>query len=177
MAVAFLGVFLALLLFVLYRRKANSHNRQLHYLKAQMNSIEMRVAQECKEAFHELQTKWAFVNSLATFACFSMNALAGSMPQGASFIPFLPYAVYAARILFPHTPSHSAVHPVLRELTVDQDRAVQVESGLRQLHCLLQNRIFLLSFVRSIDANKYLLVKDRVYVGSLLMVILQVLAH
>jgi plexin A len=108
-----------------------------------------------------------------------MNALAGSMPQGASFIPFLPYAVYAARILFPpqqtSTNPHASplIHPVLRELTVDQDRALQVESGLRQLHCLLQNRIFLLSFVRSIDANKYLLVKDRVYVGSLLMVILQ----
>lgn len=172
-AVAFLGIFLTLMLFVLYRRKSTSHNRQLHYLKAQMNSIEMRVAQECKEAFHELQT--------------NMNALAGSMPQGASFIPFLPYAVYAARILFPHSPpqphnggsgnaavnSMSSTHPVLRELTVDQDRAFQVETSLRQLHVLLQNRIFLLSFVRSIDANKYLLVKDRVYVGSLLMVILQ----
>jgi plexin A len=41
------------------------------------------------------------------------------------------------------------------------------------LYCLLQNRIFLLSFVRSIDTNKYLLVKDRVHVGSLLMVVLQ----
>jgi len=107
---------------------------------------------------------------------FSMNALAGSVPQGASFIPFLPYSVYAARILFPHFSgtSPASLHPVLRELTVEQDRALQVESSLRQLHCLLQNRIFLLCFVRSIDANKYLLVKDRVYVGSLLMVVLQV---
>uniref|UniRef100_A0A1I8BP85 Sema domain-containing protein n=1 Tax=Meloidogyne hapla TaxID=6305 RepID=A0A1I8BP85_MELHA len=163
-AVAFLGVFLALMLFIFYRRKATCHNRQLHYLKAQMNSIEMRVAQECKEAFHELQT--------------NMNALAGSVPQGASFIPFLPYSVYAARILFPQFSgtSPASLHPVLRELTVEQDRALQVESSLRQLHCLLQNRIFLLCFVRSIDANKYLLVKDRVYVGSLLMVVLQLSA-
>lgn len=49
-----------------------------------------------------------------------------------------------------------------------------MESGLRQLHRLLLNKIFLLSFVRTIDENKYLLLKDRVYVGSLLMVILQV---
>ncbi|KAL3114962.1 hypothetical protein niasHT_011398 [Heterodera trifolii] len=156
-AVAFLGVFLALALFVLYRRKSTSHNRQLRYLKAQMNSIEMRVAQECKEAFHELQT--------------NINALAGSVPQGTSFIPFLPYADYAARILFPNYPGHT--HPALCPLSVDQDRALAIESGLRQLHYLLQNRHFLVSFVRSIDANKYLLVKDRVYVGSLLMVILQ----
>ncbi|KAI1715743.1 plexin cytoplasmic rasGAP domain-containing protein [Ditylenchus destructor] len=156
-AIAFLGVFLALLLFVIiYRRKSTSHNRQMRYLKNQMNSIEMRVAQECKEAFHELQT--------------NMNAIAGSLPQGASFIPFLTYQDYAARILFPHAYNN---HPVLRELTVDQDRGPQVELGLRQLHRLLQNRTFLLSFVRTIDENKYLLLKDRVYVGSLLMVILQ----
>uniref|UniRef100_A0A914ID92 Sema domain-containing protein n=1 Tax=Globodera rostochiensis TaxID=31243 RepID=A0A914ID92_GLORO len=140
-AVAFLGVFLALALFVLYRRKSTSHNRQLRYLKAQMNSIEMRVAQECKEAFHELQT--------------NINALAGSVPQGMSFIPFLPYAEYAARILFPNYPGNA--HPALCPLSVDQDRALAIESGLRQLHYLLQNRHFL----------------DRVYVGSLLMVILQ----
>lgn len=46
----------------------------------------MRVAQECKEAFHELQT--------------NINALAGSMPQG-SFIPYRSYRDYIARVLFP----------------------------------------------------------------------------
>lgn len=82
--IAVIGVFLAILLFVLYRRKSTSHNRQLRYLKTQMNSIEMKVAQECKEAFHELQT--------------NMNALVGSVPQGASFIPFFSYRDYAARV-------------------------------------------------------------------------------
>jgi NADH:ubiquinone oxidoreductase subunit K len=38
-AVACIGVFLALLLFILYRRKSTSHNRELRYLKAQMNSM------------------------------------------------------------------------------------------------------------------------------------------
>lgn len=58
----------------------------MRVLKNQMNSIEMKVAQECKEAFHELQT--------------NMNALAGSVPQGVSFIPFLTYPDYAARVSF-----------------------------------------------------------------------------
>lgn len=75
------------------------------------------------------------------------------------------------QILFPHAYTN---HPVLRELSVDHDRAPAVESGLRQLHRLVQNKAFLLAFVRTIDENKYLLLKDRVYVGSLLMVILQV---
>uniref|UniRef100_A0A914NHU4 Plexin cytoplasmic RasGAP domain-containing protein n=2 Tax=Meloidogyne TaxID=189290 RepID=A0A914NHU4_MELIC len=134
-AVAFLGVFSAFMLFVFYRCKATCHNRQLHYLKAQMNSIEMRAAQESK-AFDELQT-----NLCRTYSFFNT--------------------------------SPASLHPVLRELTVVQDRALQVESSLRQLHCLFQNRIFLLCVVRSIDSNKYLLVKDRVYVGSLFLVVLQ----
>ncbi|KAI6236464.1 hypothetical protein M3Y95_00160400 [Aphelenchoides besseyi] len=155
--IAFIGVFLALTLFILYRRKNSSHNRQLRYLKNQMSSIEMKVAQECKAAFVELQT--------------SMNALAHGVPQGASFIPLLNYRDYTARILFPNH-SH-ATHPVLNELAVEAERADQIESGLRQLNRLLLNSNFLLAFVRTIDENKYLLLKDRVYVGSLLMVILQ----
>ncbi|KAE9550575.1 hypothetical protein FO519_006202, partial [Halicephalobus sp. NKZ332] len=154
--IAAICLLLLLVLMVLYRRKNNSHNRQLRTLKHQMTSIEMKVAQECKEAFHELQT--------------NLNAIAGSLPDGTSFIPFLSYQDYTARILFPHSFNN---HPVLRELEVDQERAHQVESGLRQLHHLVNNRTFLLSFVRTIDENKYLLQKDRVYVGSLLMVILQ----
>ena len=155
--IAFISIFLLLIVFILYRRKNSSHNRQLRTLKHQMTSIEMKVAQECKEAFHELQT--------------NLNAIAGSLPDGTSFIPFLSYYDYSSRILFPHSFNN---HPVLRELEVDQERAHQVESGLKQLYVLVQNRTFLLSFVRTIDENKYLLQKDRVYVGSLLMVILQV---
>lgn len=82
--IAFIGVFLTITLLYLYKRKNTSHNQQLRFLKNQMSSIEMKVAQECKAAFVELQT--------------SMNAIAHSMPQGASFIPLLPYKDYAARV-------------------------------------------------------------------------------
>lgn len=58
----------------------------MDYLKNQITTIEMKVAQECKEAFHELQT--------------NMNALAGSVPQGTSFIPYLSYYNYASRVSF-----------------------------------------------------------------------------
>lgn len=66
--VAFLGVFLALTLFVLYRRKSTSHNRQLRYLKAQMNSIEMRVAQECKVPLCHFCGVLRSLQILSTFA-------------------------------------------------------------------------------------------------------------
>nr|CAD2163869.1 unnamed protein product [Meloidogyne enterolobii] len=86
---------------------------------------------------------------------------------------FLPAIFSLCRTYSFFNTSPASLHPVLRELTVVQDRALQVESSLRQLHCLFQNRIFLLCVVRSIDSNKYLLVKDRVYVGSLFLVVLQ----
>lgn len=92
------------------------------------------------------------------------------MPQGSSFIPLLSYKDYTARILFPHSFTN---HPALSELSVESERAEAVESGLRQLNRLILNPNFLLAFVKTIDENKYLLLKDRVYVGSLLMVILQ----
>ncbi|CAD5219510.1 unnamed protein product [Bursaphelenchus okinawaensis] len=153
---AFIGIFMSITLVCLYRRKNTSHNKQLRYLKNQMNSIEIKVAQECKAAFVELQT--------------SMNAITHSVPQGGSVIPLLSYKDYAARILFPQ---NFVNHPVLSELAVEAERAEAIESGLRQLNRLLLNPNFLLSFVRTIDENKYLLLKDRVYVGSLIMVILQ----
>lgn len=93
---------------------------------------EMRVAQECKEAFHELQT--------------NINALAGSMPQG-SFIPYRSYRDYIARVLFPQYKLVLNIaqmqqklnfrsqenHPALKDLMIDKERAKSVESALRQL--------------------------------------------
>ncbi|MFH4977135.1 hypothetical protein AB6A40_003844 [Gnathostoma spinigerum] len=152
--VAFILAFLLLL--VLYRRKSTSHMREMKYLKNQMDAIEMKVASECKEAFAELQT--------------SMDALAADLPLGTPFIPFLSYKEYAARVLFSNNYYN---HPVLRDLEVDSNRAASIETGLRAFNKLLMNKHFLLSFVRALENTRYFLSKDRVYVGSLLMVVLQ----
>ncbi|GMT23527.1 hypothetical protein PFISCL1PPCAC_14824 [Pristionchus fissidentatus] len=147
---------LLILLLVLYQRKSNSHQRQMKMLKSKMDAIEMRVATECKEAFAELQT--------------SLNAYHADLPLGAPAVPFLEYKEYAARVLFPNS-GHT--HPALRELEVDSSRAKYVEEGLRELHKLLMNKTFLLTMVRTMESNKYFVGKDRVYLGSLLMVVLQ----
>ncbi|VDN05642.1 unnamed protein product [Thelazia callipaeda] len=148
-----IGAFFLLLIF--YRRKSTSHMREMKYLKNQIDQIEMKVATECKEAFAELQT--------------SMNAMAADLPLGTPFIPFLSYKEYTARVLFPNN-YHN--HPVLRDLEVDSQRAHSIEMGLRAFNKLLMNKHFLLSFVRAMENNKYFLGKDRVAVGSLLMVVL-----
>ncbi len=150
-AIAVFVVAIVLLLLIL-RRKSTRHLRQMKTLKAQMDAIEMKVASECKEAFAELQT--------------SISEMAQEMSMG---IPFLPYRDYSAQVLFPNTVNH----PVLRDLEVEPHRAPMIEKGLRQFNQLLMNKTFLLLFVRTMEANKYFLSKDRVYVGSLLMVILQ----
>uniref|UniRef100_F1KRH2 Plexin-A4 n=1 Tax=Ascaris suum TaxID=6253 RepID=F1KRH2_ASCSU len=144
-----------ILLLIFYRRKSTSHMREMKHLRNQIDQIEMKVATECKEAFAELQT--------------SMNAMAAELPLGVSFIPFLSYKEYTARVLFPNN-YHN--HAVLRDLEVDSQRALSIETGLRAFNKLLMNKHFLLSFVRAMENNKYFLGKDRVTVGSLLMVVL-----
>uniref|UniRef100_A0A8L8Q8C8 Plexin A n=2 Tax=Heligmosomoides polygyrus TaxID=6339 RepID=A0A8L8Q8C8_HELPZ len=141
---------------IMYRRKTNSHQRQMKYLKTQMDTIEMKVATECKEAFAELQT--------------SLNQFTADLPLGTPIVPFLEYKDYCARVLFPNNPHN---HPVLRDLEVDSQKAGAIEAGLREFHKLLMNKTFFLTMVRTMEANKYFLGKDRVYVGSLVMVVLQ----
>ncbi|WKY07930.1 hypothetical protein Q1695_007433 [Nippostrongylus brasiliensis] len=141
---------------IMYRRKTNSHQRQMKYLKTQMDTIEMKVATECKEAFAELQT--------------SLNQYTADLPLGTPIVPFLEYKDYCARVLFPNNPHN---HPVLRDLEVDSQKAGAIEAGLREFHKLLMNKTFFLTMVRTMESNKYFLGKDRVYVGSLVMVVLQ----
>ncbi|KIH66538.1 plexin cytoplasmic region [Ancylostoma duodenale] len=156
-----LGCIIAMLvcfvcLAIMYRRKTNSHQRQMKYLKTQMDTIEMKVATECKEAFAELQT--------------SLNQYTADLPLGTPIVPFLDYKDYCARVLFPNNPHN---HPVLRDLEVDSQKAGAIEAGLREFHKLLMNKTFFLTMVRTMESNKYFLGKDRVYVGSLIMVVLQ----
>uniref|UniRef100_A0A0K0FCK3 Plexin-A4 (inferred by orthology to a human protein) n=1 Tax=Strongyloides venezuelensis TaxID=75913 RepID=A0A0K0FCK3_STRVS len=145
-----------LILLILFKRKSTSHNRQLKYLRSQMDTIEMRVATECKEAFAELQT--------------SMSAWQENYPQGQIYTPFLSYKDYASRILFPHNYPNN---PIFAHLEVDSEHASAIEAGLQQFNKLLCNKTFLLTFVQTMEKNKYFVGKDRVNVGSLLMVVLQ----
>uniref|UniRef100_A0A0N5AQC5 Sema domain-containing protein n=1 Tax=Syphacia muris TaxID=451379 RepID=A0A0N5AQC5_9BILA len=151
-------VLIVLAFFVLvisYRRKSTSHMREMKHLRNQIDQIEMKVATECKDAFAELQT--------------SMNAITAELPRGTPFIPFLPYKDYIARVLFSNNYQN---HPVLKELEVKTEKAKSIEMGLLTFNKLLMNKHFLLTSLRAMEENKYFLSKDRVVVGSLLMVIL-----
>ncbi|KAB5567206.1 hypothetical protein PHYPO_G00230120 [Pangasianodon hypophthalmus] len=145
------GVLLIAIIAVLiaYKRKTRDADRTLKRLQLQMDNLESRVALECKEAFAELQT--------------DIQELTNDM-DGVK-IPFLEYRTYTMRVMFPGIEEH----PVLKEL----DSPANVEKALRLFSQLLHNKMFLLMFIHTLEAQRSFSMRDRGNVASLLMAALQ----
>uniref|UniRef100_UPI00398EBA51 LOW QUALITY PROTEIN: plexin A3-like n=1 Tax=Pristiophorus japonicus TaxID=55135 RepID=UPI00398EBA51 len=145
------GLLLLTIVMVLiaYKRKTRDADRTLKRLQLQMDNLESRVALECKEAFAELQTD---IHELT-------NDLDGVG------IPFLEYKTYTTRVLFPGIEDH----PVLKDL----DAPANVEKALKIFGQLLNNKVFLLTFVRTLEAQRTFSMRDRGNVASLVMTALQ----
>ncbi|XP_031423867.1 plexin-A1 [Clupea harengus] len=124
-------------------------DRTLKRLQLQMDNLESRVALECKEAFAELQT--------------DIHELTQEL-DGAG-IPFLDYRTYAMRVLFPGIEDH----PVLKEMEVPAN----VEKALALFGQLLNKKHFLLTFIRTLEAQRSFSMRDRGNVASLIMTALQ----
>ncbi|XP_022533004.2 plexin-A1 [Astyanax mexicanus] len=145
------GLLLLVIIFVLvaYKRKSRDADRTLKRLQLQMDNLESRVALECKEAFAELQT--------------DIHELTQEL-DGAG-IPFLDYRTYAMRVLFPGIEDH----PVLKEMEVQAD----MEKALALFGQLLAKQHFLLTFIRTLEAQRSFSMRDRGNVASLIMTALQ----
>ncbi|XP_067095512.1 LOW QUALITY PROTEIN: plexin-A1-like, partial [Osmerus mordax] len=145
------GLLLLVIIAVLiaYKRKSRDADRTLKRLQMQMDSLESRVALECKEAFAELQT--------------DIHELTQEL-DGAG-IPFLEYRTYAMRVLFPGIEEH----PVLKEMEVQAN----VEKALTLFGQLLTKKHFLLTFIRTLEAQRSFSMRDRGNVASLIMTALQ----
>uniref|UniRef100_A0A7N8XWS6 Plexin-A2-like n=1 Tax=Mastacembelus armatus TaxID=205130 RepID=A0A7N8XWS6_9TELE len=143
------GLLLIIVIIVLlaYRRKSHENDLTLKRLQMQMDNLESRVALECKEAFAELQT--------------DINELTSDLDRAG--IPYLDYRTYAMRVLFPGIDDH----PVLRELEAN------VEKALKQFAQLVNNKLFLLTFIRTLELQRSFSMRDRGYVASLIMTALQ----
>ncbi|XP_055979280.1 plexin-A2 [Sorex fumeus] len=144
---------LVVLVLVAYKRKSRENDLTLKRLQMQMDSLESRVALECKEAFAELQT--------------DINELTSDLDRAG--IPYLDYRTYAMRVLFPGIEDH----PVLRELEVQGHGQQQVERALKLFAQLLHNKVFLLTFIRTLEAQRGFSMRDRGTVASLIMTALQ----
>lgn len=149
--VAVIIILLFLLLCTVYRRNATKNERKVKHLIQERDKLELQVAMECKEAFAELQI--------------SMN----SYGRDVGAIPFLSYQQYAIRTLFPD----KLDHPVLSELTLPDEQALQIKTALKEFDQLINNRTFLLRFIQTLEEQNTFMVQDKTSVASLLMVILQ----
>ncbi|CAB1315450.1 unnamed protein product, partial [Coregonus sp. 'balchen'] len=147
------GLLLLVIIVVLiaYKRKSRDADRTLKRLQLQMDNLESRVALECKEAFAELQTD---IHEL-------------TQELDGTGIPFLDYRTYAMRVLFPGIEDH----PVLKEMEVRVQ--ANVEKGLTLFGQLLTKKHFLLTFIRTLEAQRSFSMRDRGNVASLVMTALQ----
>ncbi|XP_036388772.1 plexin-A2-like, partial [Megalops cyprinoides] len=149
------GLLLIIVIIVLiaYKRKSRENDLTLKRLQMQMDNLESRVALECKEAFAELQT--------------DINELTSDLDRAG--IPHLDYRTYAMRVLFPGIEDH----PVLRELEVSGNGQLNVEKALKMFAQLINNKVFLLTFIRTLELQRSFSMRDRGNVASLIMTALQ----
>ncbi|XP_069801194.1 plexin-A2 isoform X2 [Dendropsophus ebraccatus] len=144
---------IVIIVLIAYKRKSRENDLTLKRLQMQMDNLESRVALECKEAFAELQT--------------DINELTSDLDR--SGIPYLDYPTYAMRVLFPGIEDH----PVLRELEVQGNGQQSVEKALKLFAQLINNKVFLLTFIRTLEMQRSFSMRDRGNVASLIMTALQ----
>uniref|UniRef100_A0A3B5M506 Plexin A2 n=1 Tax=Xiphophorus couchianus TaxID=32473 RepID=A0A3B5M506_9TELE len=144
---------IVILVLIAYKRKSRENDLTLKRLQMQMDNLESRVALECKEAFAELQT--------------DINELTSDLDRAG--IPHLDYRTYAMRVLFPGIEDH----PVLRELEVSGNGQQNVEKALKLFGQLINNKVFLLTFIRTLEMQRSFSMRDRGNVASLIMTALQ----
>ncbi|XP_039508574.1 plexin-A2 isoform X2 [Pimephales promelas] len=144
---------IVILVLIAYKRKSRENDLTLKRLQMQMDNLESRVALECKEAFAELQT--------------DINELTSDLDRAG--IPYLDYRTYAMRVLFPGIEDH----PVLRELEVSGNGQLCVEKALKLFGQLINNKVFLLTFIRTLEMQRSFSMRDRGNVASLIMTALQ----
>ncbi|NXU27329.1 PLXA2 protein, partial [Thalassarche chlororhynchos] len=144
---------IVIIVLIAYKRKSRENDLTLKRLQMQMDNLESRVALECKEAFAELQT--------------DINELTSDLDR--SGIPYLDYRTYAMRVLFPGIEDH----PVLRELEVQGNGQQSVEKALKLFAQLINNKVFLLTFIRTLELQRSFSMRDRGNVASLIMTGLQ----
>ncbi|KAG8132027.1 hypothetical protein E2320_009915, partial [Naja naja] len=156
---------IVIIVLIAYKRKSRENDLTLKRLQMQMDNLESRVALECKEGqYHSLIS-----NQISTFAELQtdINELTSDLDR--SGIPYLDYRTYAMRVLFPGIEDH----PVLRELEVQGNGQQNVEKALKLFAQLLNNKVFLLTFIRTLELQRSFSMRDRGNVASLIMTGLQ----
>nr|XP_023691614.1 plexin-B3-like [Paramormyrops kingsleyae]XP_023691615.1 plexin-B3-like [Paramormyrops kingsleyae]XP_023691616.1 plexin-B3-like [Paramormyrops kingsleyae]XP_023691617.1 plexin-B3-like [Paramormyrops kingsleyae]XP_023691618.1 plexin-B3-like [Paramormyrops kingsleyae]XP_023691619.1 plexin-B3-like [Paramormyrops kingsleyae] len=141
-------VLVVLVIIFVYRRKSKQALRDYKKVLVQLETLEINVGDQCRKEFTDLMTEMMDLSS----------------DVGGLGIPFLDYRTYAERIFFPGQRGA----PLSQNLDLPETRRLTVEQGLGQLNNLLNNRVFLIRFIHTLEAQQNFSQRDRGYVASLL---------
>ncbi|KAM4609893.1 LOW QUALITY PROTEIN: plexin-B3, partial [Polymixia lowei] len=137
-----------LVVILMYRRKSKQALRDYKKVLLQLETLEINVGDQCRKEFTDLMTEMMDLTS----------------DVGGPGIPLLDYKSYAERVFFPGQQGA----PLSQRLDLPESRRHTVEQGLSQLNNLLNNRLFLIRFIHTLEAQQGFSQRDRGYVASLL---------
>ncbi|KAL1020531.1 hypothetical protein UPYG_G00001320 [Umbra pygmaea] len=145
---AVLLVLLVVVVILMYRRKSKQALKDYKKVLVQLETLEINVGDQCRKEFTDLMTEMMDLSS----------------DVGGPGIPLLDYKTYAERVFFPGQRGA----PLSQNLDLPESRRPTVEQGLGQLNNLLNNRLFLIRFIHTLEAQQNFSQRDRGYVASLL---------
>uniref|UniRef100_A0AAY4B3E8 Sema domain-containing protein n=1 Tax=Denticeps clupeoides TaxID=299321 RepID=A0AAY4B3E8_9TELE len=143
-------VLVVLVIILMYRRKSKQALRDYKKVLVQLETLEIndKFAIKTADSFSYLMTEMMDLSS----------------DVGGPGIPLLDYRTYAERIFFPGQRGA----PLSQNLDLPDSRRQTVVQGLGQLNNLLNNRLFLIRFIHTLEAQQSFSQRDRGYVASLL---------
>ncbi|CAG5119802.1 unnamed protein product, partial [Candidula unifasciata] len=144
-------LFIIILILIIYRRQSTKAERIYRKLQIQLDNLESNVRNECKQAFAELQT--------------DMTDLTGDLVS--SGIPFWDFHSYTFKVLFPGMTDHIILHPPIQK----NGRFQFSDHGLQLFHQLLSKKLFMVTFIRTLEEQRAFSIRDRANVASLLMIV------
>uniref|UniRef100_A0AAZ3PL09 Plexin-B1 n=1 Tax=Oncorhynchus tshawytscha TaxID=74940 RepID=A0AAZ3PL09_ONCTS len=141
-------VLVVLVIILMYRRRSKQALRDYKKVLVQLETLEINVGDQCRKEFTDLMTEMMDLSS----------------DVGGPGIPLLDYKTYAERVFFPGQRGA----PLSQDLDLPESRRQTVEQGLGQLNSLLNNKLFLIRFIHTLEAQQNFSQRDRGYVASLL---------
>uniref|UniRef100_A0A182N2A0 Sema domain-containing protein n=1 Tax=Anopheles dirus TaxID=7168 RepID=A0A182N2A0_9DIPT len=168
------GIFFVLSLLAIlfiYRRKSTLAEREYKRIQIQMDTLESNVRMECKQAFAELQT--------------DMTDLTADLESSGT--PTLDLVNYVMKVFFPGVSDHPILlangakmhghhghhgHPHHHGHHGHPHQRTNYDQAMVLFEQLINNRVFLLLFIDTLEAQKTFTIRDKVNVASLLMIVL-----
>jgi plexin A len=136
------------------RRHSKKKDLQFNNLLSQMESMELDITDQCKQAFAELQTE--------------LGELVADDAADLHQLPFHDFPTYATKVFFPSAGVH---HPVLSPPRVPSNMTKEdLSSLLEEFRTLVFDKKFLIAFVKTLESQPKFNLQEKSTMASLIMV-------